>query len=296
MLNALIQGGDLGTVVKYLGSFTNGRCQHVGMPKGLVTKEGKDMLKSKHADTVLDMFHRWTDVSEDHTPHTLTNDRWIGVEIECCIPWKSLDLDESAGECEYCDGHGNRMIEDEDGNESEDECCECEGTGSNSDSYSKGHKALKKYFSANKVTFTSIKSDGSLSVPDNSYFAVEVTVLTRLNKSYNLKKVCDLLNKLGAKVNASCGMHVHLDARHLSKKQVVNKGEDFECAIPVLKSLVPKSRHNNQYCHMSVSSLEGQRYHAVNLTAWTKHRTIEIRCHSSTTDFNKIIQWARFLN
>jgi hypothetical protein len=91
-------------------------------------------------------------------------------------------------------------------------------------------------------------------------------------------------------------MHVHLDARHLDAKAVKAIGAKFKKVLPVMGKMVPESRRENSFCRLDVSGLTGSRYFAVNLTAFKKYRTVEIRLHSSTTDFNKIIQWATLLS
>jgi hypothetical protein len=90
-------------------------------------------------------------------------------------------------------------------------------------------------------------------------------------------------------------LHIHLDARDLTEADVKNKGRSFGKTLDVLWSLIPESRRENTYCKKAVSPLSkgerGDRYYAINLTAFQKYQTIEIRCHSSTTDFKKIKHW-----
>ena len=59
-----------------------------------------------------------------------------------------------------------------------------------------------------------------------------------------------------------------------------------------LKEFVPESRRNNtDYAALSFS--ETNRYRAVNFTAFRKYKTLEIRLHSGTVDYTKIIAWIR---
>ena len=68
-------------------------------------------------------------------------------------------------------------------------------------------------------------------------------------------------------------------------------------SLPLLASMVPKSRRDNQYCKLDVNSPNSSsRYYAINLQSLNKFNTIEVRLHSGTTDFDKIIHWARLLN
>jgi hypothetical protein len=160
---------------------------------------------------------------------------------------------------------------------------------------------VKRFFNSKvkslKIRGLDVKSDGSIDThDDNDFCPVELTLLVRQDDLSDLEKLCTLLNDLGATVNASCGLHVHLDSRDLSKEQVQTVGHRFSACLPFLADMVPKSRRSNQYCALSVSGLEGTRYHAVNLTAFSEHRTIEVRLHSSTTSFLKIKNWLKIIS
>lgn len=78
---------------------------------------------------------------------------------------------------------------------------------------------------------------------------------------------------------------------------------------PILRSMIPSSRRRNTYCKpfekvvrsggpvpKTVRDMyEGitERYCGVNLSALSRHGTIECRYHNGTTDADKIIHWAR---
>jgi len=143
------------------------------------------------------------------------------------------------------------------------------------------------------VRRVAVKHDGSLSerVPEG-HFGAELVVLTRLSRPSELHDLCERLFHLGAKVTKRCGLHIHLDARHLSSDEVKAAGKRFDRALPLMLSMVPPSRRQNSYCKPSVSSLTDSRYHAVNLTSYYRYKTIEVRLHSGTTDFSKIMHWA----
>jgi len=290
-IKSMLNAGDVSTLIKYLKSLKGSRHPYIDVPR--FKSSGEDKLESKRSNTFLHMFERMLDTDTQHSPLD-KNRSWIGVEIECCVPYSSVGVSE---ECVECDGTGTLYTCDDDGNEADSHCCDrCDGSGifrgrSNSDRF----EALGKMFQSERIKYINVKSDGSISAPDG-FFAVEITVLTRLDRPDNLKKACELLNKIGAKVNKSCGLHVHLDARHLGTSDVKKIGVKFERALPVLAAMVPPTRRSNTYCALSVSGLKGGRYHAVNLTAYRKFRTIEIRLHSSTTDFQKIIHWAKLLS
>ena len=81
---------------------------------------------------------------------------------------------------------------------------------------------------------------------------------------------------------------------------------------PVIDRFMPASRRDNRYCrglgHVSdemirsartVDELKGRigdRYHKVNLEAYSRHKTVEFRQHSGTTNFTKMRNWVLFLH
>lgn len=244
----------LDRAINWLGSLNGKRAYTV--VNRFASREN-DTLANKPTGDVLRKFKFQTNTSYSAVHQPLNrHDDWIGIEIECFVPLSAVYLDEA--------DHSSDRARD----------------------------YLRQRIEAAKIVRCSVKYDGSLSVPDSAYFSCEVTVLTRLSRPDNLRQLCSLLNSLGAKVNKSCGLHVHLDARHLNSDQVKAKGVNFERALPVMLSMVPKSRRSNTYCKPSVSNLNGSRYHAVNLTAFSKYKTVEVRLHSGTTDFTKIFNWA----
>lgn len=296
-LKAFAASGDVDAIVQYLSSLS-GKRKYVDVPR--LISNGRDILAEKDSNSVADLFRRITDLDRNHTPLSTDSD-WIGVEIECIVPESAVGYDsDEYEECSRCDGAGRVNVEyDDDGEEAfeGDECPRCHGSGQESNSAGEdGYRtALASIFKSRSAKLTNVKDDGSLDA-ESGYFSAEITVLTRLSKPENLRKVCSILNEIGAKVNRSCGLHVHLDARHYSTQKVKSIGGIFSKALPVLLAMVPETRRTNRFCRPSVSALRGERYHAVNLTSFRKYKTIEVRLHSSTTDFNKIINWATLLS
>jgi len=130
-----------------------------------------------------------------------------------------------------------------------------------------------------------------------------------------ISKVSAVLLRMGATVNSSCGLHVHVDAttpafpvaamRKLAAMYMENEN--------VIDSLLPASRRasNNMYCtsvatNTNVDSLQratnatqianaianGGRYVKLNFTSFWRHGTVEFRHHSGTVDAAKINKWA----
>lgn len=123
-----------------------------------------------------------------------------------------------------------------------------------------------------------------------------------------VKQVCDWLNSVGAKVNRSTGLHVHVgwngdrDALNRLTHYVAN----FEKAI--FASTGTHSREEGRFCKKIRESrdytqlfrdregngLPWDRYHVLNLTNLGTHKnTIEFRAFAGTTNAVKILGYVR---
>lgn len=284
--------------------------------RGVNTKSHDfDILAAKGKASVLSQFRRLLDNGSEtlHRPLTRSaTSKWIGVEIECLVPGEgeSSEECESCGgsgshTCGNCDGDGTVSLSDAAGNDYDVRCGSCDGRGTydcddcpgpNESSRNSAQAKIRRLLTQAKITNCSVKGDGSLS-GDDGEVGVEVTVLFDAQYGFDkVKKVCEILNSIGASVNKTCGLHVHLDQGSKTEDEVYLTGLKFGKFLPILSKLVPESRRSNTYCKLSVSSFEGCRYHAVNLTSFNRHKTIEIRLHSGTTDARKIEMWVRLLS
>ena len=264
--------------------------------------EGKNKYLRK-LNQLLDNSH-----NANHKPSTRkAGSQWVGVEIECYIGDSDCDEDECEychGEgtetCHNCEGSGTMTFEDDCGYTYETNCARCDGDGYIECSECEGHSSggrsnnfmgdLRDAFKKAKITHCSVRSDGSL----NDGGGVEVCLLFDASKGYEkLKKVCGILEDFGASINTDCGLHVHLDYTGRTRDTILKIGKHFEKFLPVLAEMQPNSRRHNTYCRMQSSITE--RYSAINLTAFNKHKTIECRLHSGTTNFEKIKNWVELL-
>jgi hypothetical protein len=141
-----------------------------------------------------------------------------------------------------------------------------------------------------------IKRDGSILEIDD-HKGIEIALVGPANSfPALLKTLCDSLNKFDAKVNKSCGLHVHLDSRNSDPNALYY---NLVQSLPLLKTMVSKSRLRNQYCKLNKNKKVMNtkcRYFAVNGQAYGRYRTIEVRLHNGTTDFNKINNWVQILS
>jgi len=143
------------------------------------------------------------------------------------------------------------------------------------------------------------------SISGNDTFELVSPILVGEVGLRELEKVCWILDLCDVKVNGSCGLHVHIDAAGFSMETWRNLALSY-------KHLEPASRRDNYYCkglgHVSdemirsaqtVDELKnriGNRYHKVNLEAYSRHKTVEFRQHSGTTNFTKMRNWVLFLH
>jgi hypothetical protein len=146
-----------------------------------------------------------------------------------------------------------------------------------------------------------IKDDGSLrpDEDDRNGLCKEVVITYKSGDEQKVHAVCAAL-KGRAYINNSCGTHVHFDMRNADEKTVRQYGRRLARCVPALKCLLPKSRRNNQYCAQNINDIGGggrsnrhARYTFVNLQAYTKYQTIEVRGHSATIKADKILNWIK---
>ncbi len=226
---------------------------------------GVDKLAQKQPNHFLKLEQQLYQVRQNHSPKATAMGKWIGVEIECFIPTNE--------DPEY-DDDGDLIDFDE----------------------TSFRARLVRKIEARKIKYVSIHGDGSID-EEPDHVPVEFAILTRIDDMTNLKRLCDLLKDMGARVNASCGLHIHLDQRDVSgtdRPELRRRLARLNQALPLLTKIVPKSRRENTYCKVSRSRLKNRdRYMAINTQALTKFGTFEIRLHSGTTDFIKISNWMK---
>lgn len=184
-----------------------------------------------------------------------------------------------------------------------------------------GYRARVCGYSSRMDNGWSIITDGSI-LGSRGFEAVSPV----LSGTEGLEQVREVLNALaaaGAKVNKSCGLHVHhemTDATTDNLVTLVNLYRTFESEID---TLVPPSRraNNNTYCGSVnqywtngrvesavesarqswsnnraafFASQQRDRYCKLNLMAFVEHGTVEFRQHSGTVDGDKAVAWIVF--
>lgn len=289
--------------LRYLASFINDHRLSTSLPLRNATPMPIDRLAAKPANQVLGFNRAAKDKSANHKPWPTAKGTYVGIEIECLFEGASIGCDncDSVGTipCSNCDGTGEVCLSDNSGNDYELTCAECSGDGyyecSDCDGVSSDGPTIDSIrddltyeFNQAKVNYVSIVHDGSLSSG-----GLEVRLLLNIDRGFEpLLKVCRILNDAGASVDQSCGLHVHLDYRSFNDDRILLKNQ-WSQYLKLLTRLQPESRRENNYCKARASLSD--RYSAVNLSALEKHNTVEVRCHTGSTNYEKIRNWIELL-
>lgn len=160
-----------------------------------------------------------------------------------------------------------------------------------------------------------IVSDGSLRPGANQLGFEVVSPPLDENGLDQVTKVCEALAALGATVNRSCGLHVHVGARYLPVPVLKKLAELYINHETVVDSFMPASRRlsNCPYAKSmtatSATALAAAtdlnqiaraighgRFAKVNFQAYWRHGTVEFRHHSGTISADKIIKWIVLCN
>lgn len=126
-----------------------------------------------------------------------------------------------------------------------------------------------------------------------------------------LETVLTIMARVGAKVNSTCGLHVHIDQAGLTGKERRNYFLAYVQNQRVFDRLVSPSRrgfrntYTRAYDAQEVPQYaewveEGQtdfysnaRYHNINVTSYGKYGTFEVRHHQGTLNARKVINWVK---
>lgn len=122
-----------------------------------------------------------------------------------------------------------------------------------------------------------------------------------------LQLVTEALDEAGARVDRTCGVHVHHHIDDLNLNQIKNIYRIYDKHQESLDEFFPKSRRGSQRFTGKMSEYDMQqveaatsihdlvrktdRYRNVNFQSYVKYGTIEFRQHAGSTDFEKIFNW-----
>lgn len=166
------------------------------------------------------------------------------------------------------------------------------------------HTDNKKYFK--------IVPDGSIGGDVDPNEVVTPVLGGNQNGLATLKKAIKSLDAVGARVNRTCGLHVHIGAGKLTGEQYVNVFKNYQKLERLIDSFMAESRRGDAFYTRSILKYDfshcygvggvqnvmgndsDTRYHNVNPMSYNRHRTIEFRQHQGSTSFEKISMWVKF--
>lgn len=155
---------------------------------------------------------------------------------------------------------------------------------------------MEQYFLVNNLDkFVTVKDDCSIRTNATYHNRYEIAVIAPQSKfSFILKKVCAILKETQCTVNRSCGLHIHVDMRNREYERTYLNLVHMQ---PLLYSIQPESRRRSGFCDASYTTdvdFSGDR-DGINALAMQRHKTIEIRIHSGTINYKKIVNWINLL-
>lgn len=238
---------------------------------GLVENDIRVLFKIKDREDAANAPEPRVRVHREPTFNQLVGKMTFGVEIECYNVIQT-DLCHVAGE--------NGLVMQREGY---------------------NHRDNKRYFK--------LVSDGSI----HGEHPVECVTPVLGGSASGFKKLqacCESLNQVGARVNTTTGLHVHVGYADMTDEHYVRVFKNYQMLESLIDSFMARSRReNNAYYAQSIkrfSFFEGMskeqicrdfqncRYYKVNPFSWARHHTIEFRQHQGSTDYEKISMWAKF--
>ena len=163
-----------------------------------------------------------------------------------------------------------------------------------------------KLMAAGVAEYVTLKGDGSVRGRKDTDQTHELVVCSPRSMLESITaKVTQVLDECRADVNDTCGFHVHLDMRDKSKYEVDRIFSNLVSAQHTLFRMMPPSRKNGRssggtnYCAPNRAKQFDKnlntRYKAINACAYSKYRTLEVRLHSGTVNYEKIIRFIQIL-
>lgn len=172
------------------------------------------------------------------------------------------------------------------------------------------HRDVRNALDAALVHGWDVKYDGSLR---GNGLEVVSPPLSGEAGLQEIDAACAALNAIGATVNQSCGLHVHHDISDLTIDNVKSVVRGWKANANLIDGLVAPSRRAHgasSYCAglsdsdvrevercdsmSALRRLSIGRYRSLNLQAYGRYGTIEIRQHQGTCNAEKIKTWIRF--
>lgn len=162
-----------------------------------------------------------------------------------------------------------------------------------------------------------IKTDGSLTRPPAGYTGIEVVspILTwgDAHDEDMLRQVSEYLVSIDARVNGTCGGHVHIGVSDLGAMGLANLVESYYRNYCTIDAMIPASRDRRWCRHPGVDHVDwvaadlrtshrrrrvgdiGGHNNAINGDHYAERGTLEFRHRDGTVNHYKIMGWVGFL-
>lgn len=149
----------------------------------------------------------------------------------------------------------------------------------------------KKLQDEGLARYVCVGTDGSCGfevrvlIPDNGFDPI-------------LRKIMDTLKGMGFKTDHRCGAHVHLDMRNRNHELAY---ANLYQAQLLLRRLLPRGRRDNSYCRpnqydtFKAQQSYGERFQGINVMAYQKYKTLEVRMHQGTLEADLLVPWINLL-
>lgn len=112
---------------------------------------------------------------------------------------------------------------------------------------------LESIFRKNKLSNWIIDDDGSIDPmatekadSDWDTYEIKSPILSGTNGINQVKKVAKILKQIGAKVNGTCGFHVHIGANHLKPEQIVRLAKAYHFYENDIDNFLAFNRRKNE--------------------------------------------------
>jgi hypothetical protein len=129
-----------------------------------------------------------------------------------------------------------------------------------------------------------------------------------------LKLACEALAAAGARVNRACGLHVHHDVSELNVQQLGRLFRNWSDTQSATDQMVAASRRNSRWAapltDRDVRHIEAlrntdrytvqshfsyvDRYRSLNVAAYPRYGTVEVRQHQGSINYSKIAAWVAY--
>jgi hypothetical protein len=188
----------------------------------------------------------------------------------------------------------------------------------------RGIRAAVDGYNHTTKTYWKVVADASLQ--GSQCFELVSPILEGERGLMEVAIVADALEAAGAKVNGSCGFHVHVDGRDLNVDQLKRVSKMWLKYENCFDALVGASRRQNRYCKSVASKFvtldqgfktidsardlrqlicavngdgptsgHSSRYHKLNLESMLRHGTVEFRQHGGTVNGEKMVNWIKLV-